>query len=30
LAERGDRHRCEHGAGGDQGVELCHWSALEI
>ena len=25
LVERGHRHRCEHGAGGDKGKELGHW-----
>jgi hypothetical protein len=30
LVERGHRHRCEHKASSDQGVELGHWNALEI
>ena len=30
LVERGHRHRCEHGASSDQGVELSHRSALEM
>ena len=30
LIERGHRHRCEHGASGDQGVKFGHWNALEF
>ena len=30
LAECGHRHRCEHGASSDQGVEFGHRSVLEF
>jgi hypothetical protein len=26
LVQRGESHRGEHGAGGDQGIKLGHWS----
>jgi hypothetical protein len=30
LIQSSHRHRCEYGAGGDQGVKLGHRGALEF